>query len=195
LPIGGTNFSAILDTGWDVQAGGRTLLFNSAEDAAWTADLSLSNCYNHGKPGNETLINVLVTQPTPPFGTPPPPVLTPTEVHLRDLIRTFANAAIGREYYFNAPANAAQYRIRGGFDIGYRFGTAKAEFAEIVHRTDTIYGFEIGWHTDLEIPRGCCTWVVGFRGEWDYTWMSVLQSQNNSDLQDINLLLTLGVRF
>ena len=35
----------------------------------------------------------------------------------------------------------------------------------------------------------------GVRLEWDYTWMDILQHQNNSDLQDINLILNTGFRF
>jgi hypothetical protein len=190
LPVGGTNLSAFLDTGWAMQAGGRALFFNAAEDIAWTIDLSISDYYNHAKPGNSTILNIVTA--SSPFS---PAALVPTPLEMRDLNRTFANAAIGREFFFNVPATANQFRIRGGMDIGYRFGTAKAEWAQISHTTDTIYGLEIGWHTDLEIPRGCCTWYLGFRGEWDYCWMGILQPQHNRDLQDITLMLTFGVRF
>jgi hypothetical protein len=50
-------------------------------------------------------------------------------------------------------------------------------------------------HTDVEIPCGCCTYQAGFRAEWGYNWSDVFQAQNDADFQELNLLLTLGVRF
>ena len=37
------------DGGWVIQGGGRTLFFNTAEDAAWVVDLSISNVKDEGK--------------------------------------------------------------------------------------------------------------------------------------------------
>ena len=50
-------------------------------------------------------------------------------------------------------------------------------------------------HSDLEIPCSCCIIFAGIRGEYGYVWSDVLQRQNNSDIQTINLLFTLGTRF
>ena len=121
---------------------------------------------------------------------------------------------MGREWYLNAPANAAGWKWRAGLDIGGRLGTGRAQFVNepnqgfispkggFDHKTDTLYGLEIALHTDIEIPWGCCTFIYGFRAEWAYNWMDILQPSNlqlvhplNSQLQDVNLLLTLGVRF
>jgi hypothetical protein len=194
------------------------MFFNPAVDAAWTADLSLLYFYNHAFPNPKILVTAdiqhtpSVTQPTGPG--------TQVLGHVKDLNRTFVTAALGREWYLNAPANAAGWKWRAGLDIGGRIGTGTANFAlepgqgfivgpgnpppdvGLGHKTDTLYGLEIALHTDIEIPYGCCTFTYGLRAEWDYTWMDILQPRNaqlanplNSQLQDVNLLLTFGVRY
>src|SRR5262249_4644434 len=122
-----------------------------------------------------------------------PPILGP--VTLRDLNRTFGNLALGREWYLTGPMDSCGLRWRFGCDVTGRFGTAKARFDEIRHITDTIYGLGLALHTDIEKQCGCCTWFAGFRTEWDYTWSDILQQQNDSNIQDVNFLITLGVRF
>jgi hypothetical protein len=47
----------------------------------------------------------------------------------------------------------------------------------------------------VEIPCHCCVFTAGIRTEYGYTWCDILQSQNRTDVQDINLLITVGVRF
>jgi hypothetical protein len=178
----------LLETGWAVQAGGRSLFFNPELTKAWTADLSVSYNYNHAHPQH---IELPVGAANGIGGV----VLLPTPVTLRQLHRTFANAAGGREWYLSGTANCPGFSWRAGFDVGGRLGTAKAEFAEITHRTDTIYGFDIALHTDIERPFGFCTLFGGFRAEWDMTWMDIISPFNNSNLEDINLLVNFGIRF
>ena len=115
---------------------------------------------------------------------------------MRDLHRTFANISGGREWYLLGAANCCDgWTWRAGFDFGGRLGTAKIDFAETRHGTDTIYGYFGAIHTDLEKPCGCCTSQIGFRAEWDETIMDFLDPFNNSHVQDFNLLVTFGVRF
>jgi hypothetical protein len=210
IPAAGSLLHHILDTGWDVQAGGRSLFFNPSVDAAWTIDLSISNIFNHGQP-TPTVPVILPTQTS--FASLADFKTMTIQAHLRQLNRTFANLAGGREWYLIGPANASGWKWRAGLDVGGRLGTAKAVFAETVsepvtilgsgtfgstrsHFTDTIYGLSISLHTDLERSCGCCTFLAGFRAEWDYTWMDILKGdENSSDLQDVNLLFTFGVRF
>jgi hypothetical protein len=182
IPAGGHILEKVLDTGWDFTGGGRSLFFNSDRTAAWTVDLGLTYIYNHSKNTPQVTIN---------NGLP----VTATMVTLRDLQRTFANAAIGREWYLLGAANCGELTWRVGCDFGGRLGTAKMDFAEIRHTTDTIYGYFCGLHTDLEKPFGCCTGQIGFRVEWGQTIMDFLQPFQNSNVQDVDLLLTLGVRF
>ena len=61
--------------------------------------------------------------------------------------------------------------------------------------SDTIYGYFGAIHTDIEKSFGCCTAQFGVRAEWDQTLMHFLEPFNNSNVADINLLMTFGVRF
>ena len=180
IPVAGGILHHIMETGWDVRGGGRSLFFNPAVDAAWTIDLNLSYIYNHARP-NPKVPSVNSTGST-------------IQATLKDLNRTFVNGAFGREWYLNAPANAAGWKWRAGFDLGGGIGSGLVDFVELRHKTDTIYDVLIGLHSDLEVPCGCCTFTYGFRAEWDYTWTDLIQ-RNNGQLQDVNLLATFGVRF
>jgi hypothetical protein len=197
VPIGGGFFNDTLKTGWEIQGGGRTLFFNNQGDAAWTVDLSLSNINNTGRNPNEsvTLHNVIVAGPPSVFGGSTNISVPSLNVTTRSLNRTFVNLGVGREMYLYGAPDAEGLTWRVGIDGGGRYGSAKLEMHEIVHRTDTIAGMFASLHSDVEIPYGCITLLAGFRIEWDYTWMDILQIQNNSDLQDLNLLFTAGIRF
>jgi hypothetical protein len=151
--------------------------------------LSISNIRNQGQRSD---IKFPITQIT---GTPPALTTRSVAVSMKNLNRTNVNVASGGEWYLRGTANACEPRWRVGFDAGGRIGSVRGEFNEIQHRTDVLGGVFIGLHTDLEIPCGCCTFLAGLRAEWGYNWMDILQLQNNSDLQDVNLLLTAGVRF
>jgi hypothetical protein len=180
IPVGNQYYGHTLDTGWDVQAGGRSLFFNVEETAAWTVDLAVNYIYNHAKPGN-----------TVTFDLPTGPVMaTP-----RDLGRTYGDLAVGRQWYLNGTANGCGPRWRVGWDFGGRLGTAKEDFVETTHRTNTLYGIETGAYTDVEFPCGCCTWLAGLRAEWAYTWVNDNLGIAPGDIQDVDLLITVGVRF
>ena len=191
IPVAGGILHHIMETGWDIRGGGRSLFFNPAVDAAWTIDLSLSYIFNHARPNPK--VPLVGNFPSSIPGQPAGPGVT-RDITLRDLNRTFVNGALGREWYLNAPANAAGWKWRAGFDMGGGIGSGLLNFVDIRHKTDTIYDVVVSLHTDLEVPWGCCTFTYGFRAEWDYTWMDVIQ-RNNAQLQDVNLLATFGVRF
>lgn len=131
-------------------------------------------------------------------------------VSVEDLNRTYFNVGFGRDWYLFG--EAPTYLNRGcgedgcgcgcggpvwrvGVDGGGRYGSAKLELNQVRHRTDTIAGMFVGAHSDVEIPCGCCIFQAGVRVEWDYTWMDILQEHNDADVQDINLLFTIGTRF
>jgi hypothetical protein len=180
IPVGNQYYGHTLDTGWGVQAGGRSLFFDTDESAAWTVDLGLSYYYNHCKPGNSVTFDV----PSGPVTAAP-----------RDLGRTYGSLAVGRVWYLNAPATDCGMRWRIGCDFDGRLGTAREDFVETTHRTNTLYGIAIGGYTDLEFPNSCCTWLVGLRAEWAYTWVNDNLGIAPGDIQDVNLWLTFGVRF
>jgi hypothetical protein len=130
-------------------------------------------------------------------------------VSIADLNETFANLGFGRDWYLfgQAPTylscaggNCGDHGCGGvawrvGVDGGGRYGTAKLELHDIRHRTDTIAGLFVAAHSDLEIPCGCCIFQAGLRVEYDYTWMDILQTPNDTDLENFNVLLSAGVRF
>jgi hypothetical protein len=73
--------------------------------------------------------------------------------------------------------------------------TATSQIHMLRRRTDTIGSAFLGLHSDVEIPCGCCVFMAGLRAELNYTWSDILQRQNDSNLLDVNLLITCGVRF
>ncbi|MBI1918582.1 MAG: hypothetical protein HYS12_28140 [Planctomycetes bacterium] len=198
IPTGNGPLGDSLDVGWAIQGGGRELFFNHAGDAAWTVDLGLTNIHNvaDDAPATVTLMNIPTFDPTTQTTTVVPSV----QATVRSLNRTYVNLGGGREWYLLGGAagtrdtpNPTSWRI--GIDGGGRWGTAKVDFFEIKHRTDTIAAVYVAGHTDLDIPCGCCIFQVGFRGEFDYTWSDILQVQNKSDVLTTNLMINLGVRY
>jgi hypothetical protein len=169
----------LVDTGWDVQGGGRSVFFTPDLNAAWVADLSLNYIYNHVS-NSQTI---------------PLALATPPDVTAKALHRTFANLMLGREWYLGGPADSCGWHWRVGGDAGGRIGTARLDFVEVRHTTDTIYGVVLGLHSDVEKPWGCCTFLAGVRAEWDFTWQQNLLHGENANVQDVNLLLTVGVRY
>jgi hypothetical protein len=145
-----------------------------------------------------------------PAGTAGAPAVIAAEgVSIADLNTTFANLGFGRDWYLRGQAptyltcaacgdhdcDRGNWVWRVGVDGGGRYGTAKLELHEVRHRTDTIAGLYVGAHSDIEVPCGCCIFQAGIRLEYDYTWMDILQKQNDTDLQNLNLLFTIGTRF
>jgi hypothetical protein len=176
-----------LSTGWMVDGGGRTLLFNPATDAAWTFDYGLSYTYNNG--GRPDITFDL-------FG---------STVNVREYHRTSVNFAIGREWYLVQPAYVPGRHLRVGFDSGGRWGASRVNLNDVspgtpeppplLHKYDVYGAFFTALHTDLEFPCSDCSWfITGLRLEWNYNWSSILPGQK-SDLQDVNLLWTFGYRF
>jgi hypothetical protein len=195
LIVGGGAFNHLLNNGWKVQGGGRSLFYDPEQSAAWTVDLSLDDVYNQGQKINSVVLNV---SPRPTAAQMLAGTILPARrivAHINDLNRTDGNACLGREWQLGFLQNAWDIRTRVGFDIGGRLGTMLAHIQDEKHRTDVLYGIITSLHTDVEIPRGCFTFVTGVRVEWDHEWTSILQSQNNSNIADLNVLLTFGVRF
>jgi hypothetical protein len=139
---------------------------------------------------NPNSLNGTTTQVLPSFP------LTP-----RNLNRTYANLGLGREWFLWGPAhvdglnNGALPNWKVGFEFGPRWGTADLEVNEVTHLTETIYAAYVAIFTNFEYPWHGCVFTAGIRGEFGYTWCDILQEQNRTDLEDINLLLTVGVRF
>jgi hypothetical protein len=194
FPIGPGLLGNSLNPGWAIEGGGRVLFFNPQVDAAWTVDLGISNFHNFSDhKRTATLLNI----PIPATSTSPASVIPQLEVTPSGYNRTFADLSIGREWYLAGTADSRvnQSNWRVGFDVGGRWGSGKLDLDEIRHRVDVIGGIFIGAYSDVEVPCGNVIFFGGIRGEWAYTWSDILQRQNDADVQELNLLFTLGVRF
>jgi hypothetical protein len=195
VPMGHV-YGDILTVGWAIEGGGRVLFFNPAVDAAWTVDLGMSNVhYNTDKGRFVTLLN-LPTRITV-LGQTVNSTIPSLDVVPSGLNQTFVNLALGRECYLmgSGDCTSNETRWRAGVDVGGRLGTDKGDVHNFHHLTSYAHGAFIALHSDLEIPCSCCIIYAGVRGEYGYVWSDVLQRQNNSDIQTINLLFTLGTRF
>jgi hypothetical protein len=191
IPIAGGYFSHTLESGWLIQGGGRSLFFDVPQERAWTVDLSISNIFNHGQRNDlpATLHHIIVPSG---FGSTSVPSINVT---VRDFNRTFVSLGLGREWYPWGAANTDDVNWRIGFDGGGRLGTAKLELNEIKHRTDVIGGAFAALHSDVEVPLKKCVLTGGLRLEWEYTWSGILQSTNDANLMDLNILLMAGIRY
>jgi hypothetical protein len=195
FPIGGGFLNNVLDVGWEVEGGVRSLFFNPEEDAAWTVQISLSNINNNvtDKARKVTLLNLTIPGQNGQADTHIPSV----DVSAKEYNRTSFNLAGGREWYLSGPANGDNACLfwRAGFDVGGGWGTAKLDLNELRHRTDTVGSVFVAAHTDLEVPCGGCIFQFGARTEWRYTWSDILEHQNEADVTDISLLFTAGIRY
>jgi hypothetical protein len=177
IPFGSGIFGDTLDTGWMIRGNSRALFFNQPQTAAWAFDLGLSNIYNDGR-------NPQIQVPV--AGVPR---------SIQSLNRTSVHLGAGREWYLSGDGSGSGPAWRVGVDGGGRWGAAKLEVFGQRFVTDVIGAVYASVHSDLEIPCGKWILQVGLRAEWDYTWSDILPAANNSDIQSINLLGGLGVRF
>jgi len=208
VPVGNEAASSVLGVGWMIDGGARFLYFDPQRTSAWALTASLSNQHNRGD-RTDILFPLRRSVNLVPNAANQIDQFVTINAAVRALNRTFVNIGFGREYYLWGSAGTAnQWRV--GFDGGGRYGTAKADFFYQIddaltlaapnglqirnpHRVDVIGGAFASAHTDFEVPAGCCTYFGGGRLEWAYTWSDILQRQ--SDIMELNLLLTLGVRY
>jgi hypothetical protein len=179
--------------GLDIEGGGRTLFFNPECTAAWYVSLGVTNISNHA---NDHSIVVNLQNFNFQGTTIPSLNVTPN-----DLNRTYADLSVGRDWYLWGPARVDGISAgelpnwRVGAEVGGRWGTAKLEATEITNQSETIYGAFVAIHSEIECPWHCCIFQAGLRLEYGYTWCDILQQQNRTDLEDFNVLVTVGVRF
>lgn len=175
VPTGGSTLSRVIDIGFEVQGGGRSLFFNTPMDTAWVVDVSVANTWN---PGTGSAFAV-----------------QGTAVTARDLNRTFVTLGLGRDRFLLGPAGMPR-NFSIGMDGGFRLGAAHLNLNGAGSQGDLLAGLYVGLHGDWEVPFGCCTWLTGVRAEWDYNWTDIIHAGGNSgDVMDINALVTTGFRF
>jgi hypothetical protein len=172
-------------TGWNVQAGGRSLFFNPEGTSAWTVDLGLNFIHNNG--GGNEVISV--------FGQPGT---------VREVNRTAAQVSFGKEIFTNGNAfgQAGESFWRYGWEAGMRYGTGSQGWEpvrrgqpQIGHKHDVFGGTFLAGNLNLEVPMGG-TWsyVFGLRAEWGYTYSDLLPGFSGT-LHDFALLFNTGLRF
>jgi hypothetical protein len=185
-PFGSGTFAATLDTGWMLEGGVRALFYNEPHDRAWVVEGSISNAYNSA---NSTTANHSATINILQNG-----VFNNQTVTIHDLNQTFVNLGFGHDWYcWHSPESGKSLRF--GIDAGGRWGTAKADFNEIPHRTGMLFGAYGAIHADLLIPcGGCFSFVCGVRGEYDIMQNSNLL-QETETLQGMSLMFNFGLRF
>jgi hypothetical protein len=197
--VGGGVFNNVLETGWNVGGGGRSLFFNPEATKAWVIDLGVSNTHYNSNNRNPavSLFNLPYLDRSGQFGIGVNRAITipAVDVGIISLNTTFVNLSGGKEYYLRGDAFNKDNSWRIGGDIGGRYGSGKTEFVGFPNLKDTIGAVFLSIHSDLQIPFGKVNLISGLRLEWDYIWNGVLQSQNNSDLSNISLLYNGGIQF
>ncbi|MEY4612175.1 MAG: hypothetical protein RL179_148 [Planctomycetota bacterium] len=197
--VGGGVFNNVLETGWNVGGGGRSLFFNPEATKAWVIDLGVSNTHYNSNNRNPavSLFNLPYLDRSGQFGIGVNRAITipAVDVGIISLNTTFVNLSGGKEYYLRGDAFNKDNSWRIGGDIGGRYGSGKTEFVGFPNLKDTIGAVFLSIHSDLQIPFGKVNLISGIRLEWDYIWNGVLQSQNNSDLSNISLLYNGGIQF
>lgn len=208
--VGEAGFTGPLKNGWTVAAGGRSLFLDKSGDAAWVLDFGLGYTYNKGD--LETLLQAQVNprligkqqsadQAAGRTSTITLDTTLPSVV--RRLMRTTVNYSLGRDWWLNGPGyvGAEQgWNNRIGFDVGGRWGTAHVDLfpqtgdVDYLRRQGITHSVYLGGHWNTEVPMGAWILFGGVRAEWGKTWTNLIPP-NDGDLQDVNLLLTLGVRF
>ena len=191
-------FNGALQTGWVNQIGSRTLLFNRAGDAAWTLDLGLGNTYNKGnRLDHPVLVEVGSLKGADPSNRDSIPL------GIRSLRRSSFNFGLGRDWFLDGPGSvgqAADSNWRFGADVGGRWGTASVGYEPVgdpggYRRHHGIYhGVYLGTALNWEKNFGGWILLAGVRAEWTYNWTNLIPPLDG-DIQDINIMFTLGVRF
>ncbi len=218
IPFGGNFFGRLLEPGWQLDGGARSIFYDKDRRASWSIDLGVTTIFNDTNrldvpvdltniPGTTT---VLTNQGSVVGGLA---VQSPTTqnikipivpIAVKHMNRTYGDLGGGREwYYWGTPqGDCLPWSWRMGVDAGGRYGTMRVDInhltittAQLRHLTDTIAGVYCGWHTDVLIPFGPGLFTAGFRAEWAYTWSDVLQNTHVGDIMDCNLMGTIGFLF
>lgn len=189
FPVGGMTLSRELKTGWSFMGGARALIFNEEQTKAWVVNAHIINTHESGGKQDTAFPMVIFNKGAKVvFGPGGIPGAT-----IQDSNRTMVGLGFGREWFPWQPANADGCKWRFGVDGGGRYGSHRINFNEVGHNTDVIGGVYAAIHSDVEIPVRWLLMYAGFRLEWAYTWSDILQ--RTSDVQDINLFLTVGARY
>lgn len=190
FPVGSATLSKELQTGWSIAGGARFMLFNEPLTKAWVVDAHLINTHQDAKgAGTSFPVTIFRAGVRENFGVNG----EPGGVTVKSSNRALAGLGFGREWYPWQPADFEGRKWRVGADFGGRYGTHNLSLNETRRITDVIGAVYAAAHTDLEFPCRNVMFHTGVRLEWAYTWSDILQ--RTSDVQDISIFLTAGVRY
>lgn len=213
--IGGGELSAVLRHGWMTAGGGRTLFFNSTNDAAWVLDLGVSFTRNLGRGLDRTTLvearelrgggaEFDPNDPNPNQVAVQPPAGLNIPLGIRAIRRTSLNFGIGRDWWLYGTGHVSETpgfgNWRTGFDIGGRWGTSSIDFEPldepggVRHRQAVYHGVYVGSTLNWERQFGAVILQAGIRAEWGYDWLNLIPPQS-SDLQNFNALMVFGLRY
>jgi hypothetical protein len=219
FPIGGSIFGKVMDPGFMIQGGLRTLFFNPAQDLAWTFELGLTSAWYDAHLDQtyylrnvDRVIRQANGQPrTDDDGVPIFERFPLIPVIPSSLNETYVHLSLGHEIYVcgNADCGDDRPKVRLGYDAGGRWGSSKLIASRQRfdgdggnpnrdlpnHFNDVVGGVFAALHTDYEVPYKCAMIFAGVRTEFSYIWADLLQRQNNTDLMSINVLFNFGCRF
>lgn len=194
VPIakGTSALSRELETGWVLMGGARALFFNEPLTSAWVIDAHVINIHQFAGGRNTTFpLRISERSTTIISGVNGEP-----NFHLEDMNRTMVGAGLGREWYLWNSADYDGHRWRVGVDGGGRYGTERLNVynqARSGHNTGTPSGFYFAAHSDIEFTWYQLLFHAGVRAEYAYTFTHILGFSDN--IQELNLLLNIGVRF
>ncbi len=188
-PFGSMTLSRELTTGWSIGGGGRALFYNEPQTRAWVVDAHIINTNQwSSKRDTQFPVTIFRAGDKQVFGADGVPGVT-----VQSANRTMAGLGVGQEFYPWKPADYEGRKWRVGYDLGGRYGSLILTLNETRGIKDVAGGIYVGGHSKFECPWRNVMFHMGVRFEWSYTWSDVLQ--RSSDVQDISVLLSTGMRY
>jgi hypothetical protein len=208
FPILGGVLNNRLTVGWMVGADTRTLFFNQERDAAWVLVLGYSYIFNKGQDEQVKEIDVLTRSFVDDLTVQGGRRRVGDALlgqYVTALHRETLNFGFGRDWWLNGPGSlgnepASNWRV--GTEIGGRWGTGHVNLVpkqftppfDYNRRGGVYHGIYLSAYTNYERSFGNVIMYSGLKVQWAYNWMNYVPPQD-SDLQDLNILMTFGVRF
>jgi hypothetical protein len=203
--------SKVLAGGAGADFGIRSFLYNENHSASWYGDLGLGYQYNRGDDPSQSVIVRTGKITVIRLGSPIQ-LDAVTSLGVRELSRTEARIAFGREYYWHSDWLNCMYYSLGG-DVGGVWGQASiktdvnkrvitgSQNGDVVaynpndnHSSEVTQGFFVGTSFNLIFPQQTHDFIVGTRVEWQREYFNHLVDNNNGTGQ-LKLMLELGWRY
>ncbi|HMP02518.1 MAG TPA: hypothetical protein PKD86_12545 [Gemmatales bacterium] len=194
--------------GVGVEGGARSFFYNPSRSAAWTAEVGIEYLYNNVRGGDVFLtrgafINVFRFQQ-------PTPLRSVSEYTFRELHRTSARLALGREWYFGGDTPDG-LRYSFGCDVGGRWGRAHAKMVTVNREIEGLFNFDVvpdlqdghtgdvlkgvflAGHTQWFVPCDGYDIVFGGRFEWGKDFFVV--ADRDDGVSQFKIMFTAGLRY